>query len=315
MTGRYRIAATGPFPRPEALVKATRDLDRGRIRPEEAEAAYAEAEREVARVETELGLDARTGGHLRWPDLFRPFTLGWTGVRAGPLTRFFETNTFYRQPILEAPPSGGRAGLAGWVPRGSRALAILPGPYTFAALADVRYRPTEPGGATVDVAAALAADLEGLGGERPERILFHEPMLVVDPPREAWPSVLEAYRRLAAACAGAASSVWTYFGDAGPLLEELASLPVGAVGFDLLYSDLRPGATVRGKAVGLGVLDPSTTIPEAPGELARLVRAAEAALRPTELWLGPNPPLDLLPFDAATAKLRTLPALREELGR
>jgi len=315
MTSRYRIAATGPFPRPEALVKATRDLDRGRIRPEEAEVAYAEAEREVTRVEGELGLDARTGGQLRWPDLFRPFTLGWTGVRVGPLTRFFETNTFYRQPILEAPPLGGGLGLASWVPRGSRSLAVLPGPYTFAALADVRYRPAGRGGASVDVATALAAELDRLGGERPERILFHEPMVVVNPPGEAWPSVHEAYRRLAAACAGAATSVWTYFGDAGPQLEELASLPVGAVGFDLLDSDLRPGASLHGKAVGLGVLDPSTTIPEAPAELARLVRAVDATLRPSELWLGPNPPLDLLPFDAAKAKLRTLPALREELAR
>ena len=73
MTASWRATLTGPFPRPEALVQATRDLDRGRIPPEKAEEAFAAAEAEVRRVEADLGLDARTGGYLRWADLFRPF--------------------------------------------------------------------------------------------------------------------------------------------------------------------------------------------------------------------------------------------------
>ncbi|HUI38983.1 MAG TPA: hypothetical protein VLY85_05065, partial [Thermoplasmata archaeon] len=99
-----RTALTGPFPRSEALVAATRDLDRGRTTAEAVAALYDAAESEVARLEEQLGLDVRSGGYLDWADLFRPFSESWRGFTVGPVTRWFETNTFYRQPILHAPP-------------------------------------------------------------------------------------------------------------------------------------------------------------------------------------------------------------------
>ena len=45
------------------------------------------------------------------------------------------------------------------------------------------------------------------------------------------------------------------------------------------------------------------------------MRAAEKVLGARELWLGPNPPLDLLPFTTAVEKLHVLPQLREALAR
>src|SRR5215469_2487723 len=95
---------TGPFPRSEALVTATRDLDRGRTSAEAVEELYQASEREVLELEQRLTLDVVTGGYLRWADLFRPFAETWRGFTVGPVTRWFETNTFYRQPILHAPP-------------------------------------------------------------------------------------------------------------------------------------------------------------------------------------------------------------------
>ena len=315
MTTTIRTTLTGPFPRPEPLVQATRDLDRGRITPEAAEAAFAEAEAAVRKVEGELRLDAVTGGYLRWPDLFRPFTEAWTGVSAGPLTRFFETNTFFRQPVLEGPPTPGKGRLAAWLPRGKDARAVLPGPFTFAALSDVRYTPRASASTVLDLAAALAEELRSLGPDRPSHLQFQEPMLAyASPPREV-AELVEAYRRIAAAAGGATTSVWTYFGDAGPLLAAAGRIPVDVIGFDLFETTIPQGAALGGKGIGLGCLDPTTTIPEAPGEVAQLARGAETALRPSVVWLGPNPPLDLLPFDSAVAKLQLLPRLREVLAR
>jgi 5-methyltetrahydropteroyltriglutamate--homocysteine methyltransferase len=315
MTGTYRTTLTGAFPRPEALVQATRDLDRGRIPPEAAEAAFQVAETEVRRVEKDLGLDTVTGGYLRWSDLFRPFTQIWSGVSAGPLTRFFETNTFYRQPVLERPPTPGKGALAGWVPRGKDARAVLPGPFTFAALSDIRYAPKGSASAILDLATALAAEISSLGADRPGHVQFQEPMLAYAPPKGDLAEVVEAYRRLATASVGSVTSVWTYFADAGPVLDQAARLPVDVVGFDLFESTIPQGIRLGSKGIGLGCLDPTTTIAEEPTAVAQLVRAAEAALRPNVVWLGPNPPLDLLPFESAVAKLQLLPRLREALGR
>jgi 5-methyltetrahydropteroyltriglutamate--homocysteine methyltransferase len=314
VTGRYRTTLTGPFPRTEALVQATRDLDRRRIPAEKAEEVFRAAEAAVAATEAQLGLDSVTGGYLRWPDLFRPFTQIWEGVSAGPLTRFFETNTFFRQPVLERAPTSSGGRLVDWLPRGPKARAIVPGPYTFSELADVRYEGNGDARPILALAEALAGELRGMGDALPPFVQFQEPLLAYSPPAEDGADLVAAYRTLAEACRGSTTFVWTYFGDVGPALPLLSRLPVDVVGFDLFASSVPRPVEGGGKAVGLGCVDPTTTIAEEPREVARLVHDVEGALSPGAVWLGPNPPLDLLPFDSAVAKLKLLPGLVEALG-
>ncbi|HTP53892.1 MAG TPA: hypothetical protein VML94_02875, partial [Thermoplasmata archaeon] len=256
----YRTGVTGPFPRTEALVQATRDLDRGRISPEAGEAAFVRAEAEVAAVEERLALDARTGGYLRWPDLLRPFTEIWPEVSAGPLTRFFETNSFYRQPIVRSPPQGGRGRLGRWLPKGPNARAILPGPYTFRRLAEVSYAPDMSNAPVAEIAAAMAAELLSLGPNVPPQVQFQEPMLVYDPPSGESAEVVTAYRLLADALPNSEKLVWTYFGDAGPVLRLLGRLPVEVVGFDLFESTLDHAEKLSGHGIGAGVIDSRSTL-------------------------------------------------------
>jgi 5-methyltetrahydropteroyltriglutamate--homocysteine methyltransferase len=315
MSVAYRTALTGPFPRPEDLVQTTRDLDRGRTTPAAAEAVFQSAERRVLALETELGLDGVTGGYLRWPDLFRPFTAAWDGVSAGTLTRFFETNTFYRQPVFEAAPRPGKSSLASWLPHGPKSRLVLPGPYTFAYLSDIRYGGGDPSAAMGDIAGALAAELGRFGHSRPAQVQFQEPLLGYAPFGGDVHRLVEAYRPLAEAARGTETSVWTFFGDAGRNLGTLAQLPVDTVGLDLFESVVPSGADLRGKGLGLGVIESRTTIPEDLGEVAGLVRGLVEHLQPPTVWLGPSPPLDLLPFDAAAGKVALLPKLKEALAR
>ncbi len=314
MSVPHRTTLTGPFPRPEHLVKATRDLDRGRIDAAAAEEAFGRAEREVAEVEAELKLDTVTGGYLRWADLFRPFTLSWKGVSAGPLTRFFETNTFYRQPLLDAAPERGSETLERWLPRGETARAILPGPYTFAHLAEVRYAGGDRTTAVADIARALAAELRALGPRPPRHVQFQEPLLGYAPFVGDAAPLVDAYRVLVDACNGATTTVWTFFGDAGRSIDALLALPVDIVGVDLFEFEVPRPLDLRGKGLGLGVVESRTTLSENVAEIARIARSVEGALRPSSVWLGPSPPLDLLPFEAARDKLAILPQLKEALA-
>lgn len=88
--------APGIYPRSEALVQATRDLDRGRT-TEQAVAEQVERDtRELVAVQESAGLDLLSDGLLRWQDLFRPLAEAADGLEARPLTRFLDTNTFYR---------------------------------------------------------------------------------------------------------------------------------------------------------------------------------------------------------------------------
>jgi methionine synthase II (cobalamin-independent) len=89
---------------------------------------------------------------------------------------------------------------------------------------------------------------------------------------------------------------------------------VSGIGFDLFETEIPEGASLGGKEMGIGCIDPRTTLAEDPREVAELIHRAERALRPSTAWLGPNPPLDLLPFDAAVTKLGLLPRLVEVLS-
>lgn len=316
---RTVTSLTGAFPRSESLVEATRDLDRGRTTPEAVQDLVLRTESDVAQLEERLGLEPRAGGYLRWQDLFRPFAETWEGFTVGPLTRWFETNQFFRQPILHAPPSRVPGAIAGWLPRpgGGNARgrkAILPGPYTFSGLVDNR---------SGETAEALTHRLGRLLGEEVHELRaagytafqFQEPLLVNRPPEGARAeAVVAAYRAIGTAAENASTAVWTYFGDAQPAWSVLTRLPVSVVGIDLSETDalaLPPSPERRG--LGLGVIDPRTSLVEDPSEVVRLARSIVERHRPTTLWIGSGAPLDLLPWEAAARKLHGLPAVRQGL--
>ncbi|MGA8424490.1 MAG: hypothetical protein WB782_03095 [Thermoplasmata archaeon] len=315
-----RTGLTGPFPRSEALVAATRDLDRGRTTAEAVDELFLHAEREVRSLEERLGLDVITAGYLRWPDLFRPIAETWDGFTVGPLTRWFETNTFYRQPILNAPPQRRPGALVGRLPAAlkevpaNRVKVILPGPYTFAGLLDNRSGETTE--ALIHrLGRLLTEELRELRALGYATFHFQEPLLAVEPPDgPRAEAVIAAYRSIAPAADGGTTLLWTYFGDGGPIFPLLRRLPVSVVGIDLAETDWeRLPDTPSSQGLGLGCIDPRTTLVEDAGEVARIVRALSERLRPPVLWLGPGGPLDLLPWEPATRKLHLLAAARQVL--
>jgi 5-methyltetrahydropteroyltriglutamate--homocysteine methyltransferase len=310
-----RASLTGPFPRPESLVAATRDLDRGRTTPDAVEELFVRTESEVVEIERRLGLDPVTGGYLRWADVFRPIAETWAGFTVGPVTRWFETNTFFRQPILHAPPErvpgalAARLPVAARTPDAGKAKVILPGPYTFAGLLDNR------SGETVEslihrLGRLLGAEVKELRGLGYTVFQFQEPLLVVTPPTgPRAEAVTAAYRAIAESSEGATTILWTYFGDAAPTFPLLAHLPVGVLGVDLAETDVAALTTpIERKGIGLGCLDPRTTLVEDASEVAAIVRRVQEKLHPSSVWLGPGGPLDLLPWEPARRKLHVLPA-------
>jgi 5-methyltetrahydropteroyltriglutamate--homocysteine methyltransferase len=315
-----RTGLTGPFPRPEPLIAATRDLDRGRVGADVVEEAFRSTEAEVVALEERLGFDSLTAGYLRWQDLFRPFAETWEGLSVGPLTRWLETNTFFRQPILLAPPSRAPGALAARLPppirsRPSSGRILLPGPYTFAEVSD--NRSGEADQAIIHrLGRALADEVRELSGLGFGTFLFSDPLLAVRTPTgPAAEAVVAGYQAIRSALGPATSIVWTYGADAIGAFPLLDRLPVSAVGIDLSETDverLPPGPGSIG--IGLGVVDPRTTLGEDPVEVARVVRIAYDRRRPSVVWLGPGGPLDLLPWEPASRKLHVLAAVRQALA-
>ena len=97
--------APGIYPRSEELVQATRDLDRGRTSQEAVDAQVERDLAELVSVQQSAGIDLLADGMLRWQDVFRPLVEAADGLEKGALTRFLDTNTFYRAPsaVEDAP--------------------------------------------------------------------------------------------------------------------------------------------------------------------------------------------------------------------
>ncbi len=301
-----------PFPRSEALVRATRDLDRGRTSAEEVERAYRAAEEALVAEERTFGFGSVTAGFLRNDDLFRTLVSGWEGFALGPLTRWFESNTFYRRPVLLHPPARRPGAVLASLPPPLRAdpaaaRVLLPGPFTFAGLLDNRSGETGP--ALVHrLGRLLAEELRELGRDGFRTFVFSEPLVVVDPPEgPAGASLEEAYRSIAAAVPGATTVLWTYGAAPGPAFPLLDRLAVTAVGVDLTEVEPeRLPESDRPRELGVGVLDPRTTLLEDPAEIARVALAAAGRRRARRLWLGVGAPLEWLPAEPARAKLGVL---------
>src|ERR671930_2405176 len=125
--------APGTYPRSDALVQATRDLDRGRTTQE---AVDEQVERDLAELvsgQQSAGLDLLSDGMLRWQDHFRPLLEAADGLETGALTRFLDTNTFYRAPKSTGEPRLSQRLDGRYVaPLPGPRLVTLPSPYALA---------------------------------------------------------------------------------------------------------------------------------------------------------------------------------------
>src|SRR5919197_96776 len=198
--------APGIYPRSEALVQATRDLDRGRT----TQAAVGEqVERDLAELvsaQQAAGVDLLADGMLRWQDHFRPLLEAADGLETGALTRFLDTNTFYRAPKAStATPSLGGPLDSRYVPPlpGPR-IVTLPSPSALAKGTGVTPKAMAQG-VLAPVLAVLAAEL----------VVLVEPFLA----REEAAGLEDLAEALEALAGGPRLAVWFTFGDAGALLE------------------------------------------------------------------------------------------------
>jgi 5-methyltetrahydropteroyltriglutamate--homocysteine methyltransferase len=290
--------APGIYPRSEALIQATRDLDRGSTTPEAVEEQVERDLAELVSVQQEAGLDLLADGMLRWQDIFRPLVEAADGLATGPLTRFLDTNTFYR-----APDATGELGLAG--PLDERYVSPLPGPrfvtlpspYALAAGTDATPR-----------AMAEAVIKPALDGLDAELVVLDEPFLAqgTEFALDALAEALEALE------AGVPVALWCTFGNAASLLERgLADLPVDGIGVDFYATPADALPSGLDKLLLAGVLDARNSVLEDPQEIATFAAGLDAK----RVALVPNGDLQFVSELIARKKLGRLgqaKALRAE---
>lgn len=311
-----RASLSGIHARSEKLVQATRDHDRGRIGKRDLERAWKKDVDELVALQRKLKVEPISDGQLRYHDLFRPFAENAKGAEVGPLTRYFDNNTFYKQPLVSWPLVPGASVLKGYVQKPTKGAwkAFLPSPYAFAKLAEDRHY----GSSTKLIAAfgdLLAHEAKHLKKAGFSWIQFTDPAICVYPPDHHEMQALRTTLGRVVEGAQAKTVYHTQFGNADRLLPVLDDLPVDYIGVDLYQTPIEALRSARlHRGLQAGVVDGRSSVIETPSEISDLGKQLlDLGIR--DLVLSPNCELEFVPRVLADKKLANLAAAASRLAR
>jgi 5-methyltetrahydropteroyltriglutamate--homocysteine methyltransferase len=284
------------------------------------EAVWAAQDRmtELALAEqVEAGLDLVTDGQIRWHDPISHLAAKLCGVRINGLSRFFDTNFYFRRPVVQGKLERTEPLLLEEFrfaqEKSARSVkAVLTGPYTLA-----RYSVEETGSAggfdkmLEGYTAALAAEIAELAAAGAKVIQVEEPALLKC--LDDFPRFEQSFSALAMSKDSAQLALVFYFGDPAPIYDHLQTLPVDLLGLDFTYNpDLVDRVASKGTArtLVLGLVDGRNTRLEDPEDAARQLEKLARGADLNRAYLSPSCGLEFLPRDRARQKLKHLAVIR-----
>jgi 5-methyltetrahydropteroyltriglutamate--homocysteine methyltransferase len=322
------VTAVGSYPRPPAeggefrLRKTLQALDRGEATKEDVRAAEDELTAEVLAEQAEAGVDLVTDGQVRWDDPLTRVAEGLDGFGISGLIRFFDNNTYFRQPVVKGPVRRPAPILvdeftfaASHTARPVK--AVLCGPYTLAALsADEHYG--DRAALLRDLAAALRDEARDLAAAGATVIQVDEPALARVAGQPA--GDLDALAAVAGTLVDgvdATTVLTTYFGDVAAHGSALFDLPFDGFGLDLISgphgTDILE-ALPSDARLQAGVVDARNTRAESVDDVAARVGDLAEVVALERLWLAPSCGLEFLPREAARRKLELLAEVKEAVS-
>ena len=304
-------------PRPARLRNALNKLDRGQVSEAEVETLKNEVTREAIDEQIEAGLDVITDGQIRWDDEVTYFARRLNGVTLNGLFRYFDTNTYYRQPVIKGAITwDGPLTVADYQFAASHSTkpvkAVLPAPYSLARLSIDEHYGERLESLVMDLAAAVNAEARALAEAGAPLIQLNDPMLT-----KRKDDVGLAARATAAAFEGVScgKQINYYYGDVDGILGALGELPVDTLGLDFVMGPANFEALKSvnvGQKICAGVVDARNTRMESERELSERIARLAAVLSSDRLEISPNMGLEFLPRERAFEKLQRMVAVTRQ---
>ncbi|MDQ6832758.1 MAG: hypothetical protein M3008_05110 [Chloroflexota bacterium] len=307
LTGMGSYPRVGDTTELQRLRRGIHRFDRKEIDRDDLNAIADDVTAEVIREQARAGLDWVTDGCIRWEDMVSHVANKLPNVRRGGLLRYFDSNTYVRQPVV--------TGSVGWVqpvvaaesafavaesPKPVK--AVVTGPYTVAKFCDDQhYGALEP--LVMDLAAALNNEVKAIIATGVTCVQIDEPSILQEP--GDWALFERAMARLMDGVPGT-TAIATYFGDAVPLVSQLLGLPFNLVYFDCSYAPLVMDALrgmAHGKHVGISVVDARNTKLESLEDVQGNIQMAQDIVGRHALHITPSAGLEFLPRKRAYEKL------------
>ena len=316
-------ASTGSYPRIGDKLEQQKHRqsyarwEQGELSDKEFGRVQEEVTREVIEEQVRAGLDIATDGQIRWYDPISHFARKLGGCEVGGLLRFFDTNFYFRQPVIVGEVSWREPIVVGefmFAKKVSKVplKPVLTGPYTLAKLS-INRRGVKFEELLREFADAISREVGELGKAGADLIQIDEPAILKN--QEDFELLKTAIEEVTANNDKAKLALYTYFGDAVPLYQKFVKLPVDVIGFDFTYSPNLPNTIARlgcEKNLGLGLIDGRNTRLEGEREVLSTLKKLLPNIGSERVYLSPSCGLDeYLPRDVAFEKLKNMASIAE----
>ena len=295
----------------QLLRRTIAQLDRKEVDLAQLERAKDDVTRQVIEEQIEAGVEVVTDGQIRWDDPITYLAGKVKGFRLTGLLRYFDTNTFYRQPVLEGelvpPPSlvvkdFQFANTISSVP----VKALLTGPYTLAKLSqDKHYGDLEK--FATQWAQILGEETKHLAQVGATMVQFDEPALLRF--KKDLPVFKRVWTKLASYFPENLETIlFLNFGNLEGLYSDITHLPVSTVGLDLTSESPNWKLLAKSfpKKLIAGIVDARNTKMETEEEIQGKLERLLALVSAEDLSVSPNYGLEFLPRETAQKKLTHL---------
>lgn len=316
----------GGFPRNRTLRKALREHEKGLISYGELERALVSSSLVVLGAQLSAGISYVVDGMLDWHDIFRPFVSVWRNVTPTSLLRYFDNNFFYRVPHFTGKPE---ATSYVWAPRVRRYAAfvepagfkiVVPGPVTFA------YMSKNDSGVSREELASSIAELVSnevkLAVEAGASMVQIDEPILTDPDVDPDAGVLasELVDNIVASAGPSKTVLATYYGLPRPeVYDRILESKVSCISIDIGDSPNSSVKLIESKGFGshcavLGLVNSRTLYDEPLDTLMQIALRVLKDYGGDKIGITTTTWLDLIPYEYAFSKLRTLGALVSRLS-
>ena len=322
------LASAGSYPRigdsqeQQVLRRTIADWEKGKKSDDELRDAENDMTRIAIEEQVNAGLDLVTDGQIRWYDPISHVAGRLKGVEVNGLLRFFDTNFYFRQPVIKGTLKRTKPIIIDEFIY-AKAISTRPvkpvitGPYTLARFSISKAESYKTLSMLVEAfAEALAEEIRQLSRYGADIIQVDEPGVIKYP--KDYDVFREAMLVLNGAKGNSQLALYTYFGDVAPLYDRFQELPVEILGLDFTYSrDLVELILKEGseKPLGLGLIDGRNTKLESRRRITNILNKILPRIKGGISYLNPSCGLEYLPRDKAFEKLKSMSQIRREFGR
>ena len=302
----------------QKLRRALHQLDKGEISEEDLQEVANQVTEEVIREQVEAGLDLVTDGLIRWDDPLTYIARKIFGYRITGLIRYFDTNTFYREPVVEtrleyakpiAVPDYQFASAHSTKP----VRAVLTGPFTLAKLSRNQfYREFKQ--LAFDLAHIIHHEVKLLEEAGCQYVQFDEPALLRH--KDEAQLFFKVYEIVLAQLSKIEKTLFLNFGSIDGIYPKILELNVELIGLELTEEHKNWEVLKQApftKKLMAEIVNARNTRMESEGQLIETIHRLETLVSIDQLWLSPSHNLEFLPRQNARKKMELLARVAKQL--